>query len=485
MNLLELWKNFSSRNDNKVNEIPFIYDENEINNIKDMLKLSTSPVLSPVIKHNIEIIREYEKEGDTTVLEKLIPKNINISNYMEDLAKAYIFVSKNVDCPKETILKESLIEIAFASYEYQKINNYYFKDFDKFFSKEKGSPFEFLNKIVISDKITDNGKSKERDKSILLNKNALDFDKYSLSLYKTLTHEFQHKISHYGTYKKSLFHRIILQDYCGIDEMCTEWNAETIICQFLDQTDLSVDKTKPSPNTQKEYTLKGKGKEKALTFNTFAKDYTTIVPFYETIDFILKGKLADFYYNPNEDLARFPLSYFNKYYKQIYKVSHTGYSKIFSGFASNYDNNIIAEKNYNNLTKAVTNLAESYVRNEIKVTKNTDLDDLSNYQKVRHLKEFFDTLSGANFKTDEKNPPYVEMIKQKVFKSIYKDEQKVNEALNVMDILQVILLLQKLKLLKLHLKKKTLFQKKFLIYLKKILLNVRKKQNKSVNNLKI
>lgn len=80
----------------------FAYSENDISIIEDIYLKNNSPAVSPIVSSTLKDIREYKK-GDISAQKRLELAGIQPDNYLEDLAKANIFISQNIKCPNAFI----------------------------------------------------------------------------------------------------------------------------------------------------------------------------------------------------------------------------------------------------------------------------------------------------------------------------------------------------------------------------------------------
>ena len=407
------------------------YTESEIANISDMYLANNDSTLSPTINSILQDIRNYNK-GDATATKNLRDKNINPESYLEDLAKVNIFISKTVKCPDD-FTKEMLIESAFASFQYQKENNLSFDTFDKFFSTEDGHPFESFNEIVVTKKkpLSKDTNGMCRGNVMYLNSD-MNFEEYSLSLEKTLTHELQHIVSGNGTYEKHPFLGKISSKITGLNEMCTEWNAEQIIHKFLDPNNYvrAKDTLVPMDDLNNK-----KSKSKVLSFVTCAKDYKEMVSFYDSIDVMLGGKLKDLYYNRDSSLPillKGPLSKDeSKLISDIYDFSQKAYWDLTKDRGSSYKNHIIPEERFDAMIDSFTSLSTRYVKEVIKLDHKPDTTVKEDAECLNKLKAFFDTFDNINFKKEGDKLVYSEQIKQRILKSIFENENTLNDILSL------------------------------------------------------
>lgn len=291
----------------------FIYNDSDVDDLTNNYLYNRTKTLSPIVKDNIAAIKIINKLGslsrelsatEKTELDKaqklLTDRNIIPKEYLDDLAKANIFITQNVKCP-DNITKELLIEVAFASYQFQKDNNLPIGSFDKFFSKDSTAPFESFNKIKYSSLMCGSGDGLSKSSYMYLNPDLDPIQKSTstdnssktsskkvknpyLSLMKTLTHEFQHMINHYGIYE-GLSYNSARE---GLNEMCTESLAMQIIEKYLDQD--IMQKTKVNLLLDDETS-------KTMTMESKAKTYIETATLFDTIDTICEGKLAKIYYS--------------------------------------------------------------------------------------------------------------------------------------------------------------------------------------------
>ena len=162
MNLVEL---FRKRNKQ------IVYNQKDINEVRKSYIEKTITAYSPLLKEQIDI--------EAT---KIINNPNYKSNYLEELAKVNIFITNKVKCPDE-FTREMLIESAFASYQYQKINNLPFAKFEDFFSTDDKKPFNIFNEVVITDgKPLDSDINGKRVKGIMYLNKSMDYEKYTISL---------------------------------------------------------------------------------------------------------------------------------------------------------------------------------------------------------------------------------------------------------------------------------------------------------------
>ena len=444
----------------KDNPKKFKYDEVEVIDTMNKYLSNDIEALSPIIKSTIENINIVNKikriESPSSEQQEELKKaqdflesrNIEPKKYLEELAKTDIFISQKIsyfNTVKKSfdykILKQLTIESAFASYQYQKQNNLYFYKFEDFFDDEDGHPFENLKKIVITNKTPIgeeiNGICKD---DILYLKDNMNFEEYTLSLIQTLTHELQHKISHNGTYEKHPVPIFVTQDINGLNEICTEWNAEQIISLFLDRDALLKDIEKGtyrSSKLEKDFFTGNSKNKNGVSFYTSAKDYREAVSFYESLDIIFKGTLKNLYYNRNLDFPYTVTKEIKKFKSDIYKFSMAAYENLYNNKSNNevsYSNHILEEDKFNSMINSFTDLVRSYIRNGIGINKNTDFTSPEGESKLKELSKFFNSFESITFKRDGEELYEREIIKRNVLDSIFeKNEAKIQEVINLLD----------------------------------------------------
>ncbi len=427
----------------------FVYNQLEIDNLKDSYLRQNIKSLSPIVSKNINNIytvtyltsldKKLSSEEQKQLQDAqnyLNSRNIDPDTYLEELAKVNIFITEKVKCPDD-FTREMLIESAFASYQYQKINNLPFAEFESFFNASAGHPFENFTKIVIEEeskgfitdvadsfkqksfkplikhlKTGDNGKCSG---NVLYLNDKMDFKNYTLSLMKTITHELQHKVSHNGTYEKHFAPLFVPQAVNGLNEMCTEWNAEKIISTFLDTSGKENVFGKLSPG------------KKTFSYITDAKDYKEITQFFECLDMIFDGKLKNLYYNRKIDFPSGANIKTQKLKSEIYDFCDKGYAMLHIN--GNYYENIISEENFDAMIDSFSSLAEKYVRS-LGLNKSTTPESLEGAITFKKVEEFFNTFNSITFQKNGENFTQAKLIKEKVLGAIYYNDKSSEEAIN-------------------------------------------------------
>lgn len=441
---LKFWEKDTDKN--------YVYNEVEIKALRRKY-LTEDIALSPIIKSNIDTINTINRLKKSEELNSseqkqlqdaqnfLNSRNIDPDTYLDELAKVNIFITEKVKC-SDDFTREMLIESAFASYQYQKINNLPFAKFEDFFSIDDKKPFNTFNEIIVTDEKPlgpeENGK---RVKGIMYLNKSMDYEKYTISLMKTITHELQHVISNNGTYEKHNFLGRVFNSATGLNEMCTEWNAEQIVTLLLDSDKVLENgkENKKAPYRLEKDTLLTDSGRKELSFCTKAKDYRELVSFYEAINFICKEDLRNLYYDREK---RFNIrdAFLNKIpikitiNSEIYNLTGKAYWDLTNDNESNYKNHIFLEKRFDDVIDSFTSLATRYVKSKLKISPKVDLDELSNYRKAKQLQQFFDTFDNINFIKEGETLTQGEIIKRRVLFNIYKDEKKVDDALEALNI---------------------------------------------------
>ncbi len=444
----------------------------EVNKLENEYLKTSSPALSPIIKANLKAIRNY-RNGDSKALDGFIPKGTDIDIYLEELAKVNIFITEKVKCPND-ITREILIESAFASYQYQKLNNLPFAEFDDFFNDTKGHPFDNFKKVAFEEEKSRvsyifndiksfhfgdslvhlsslfdknkelrcyphigkdiDGKSFDLGKGIYLN-NTMSKEEYTLSLMKTLTHELQHKVSHNGVYEhlydnfpefvRNLVSLGVSGDISYLNEICTEWNAQKIISLFLDENKLQVDKDTFTNNENKE-----------CFFDTNSKDYKEGTQFFDALNIILDGNFNESYYNRNIDFKNNTNEKIKKFESLIYAFCDSC-NKLYVGGV--YSESKLLKENFDAMINSFTDLAESYIRNEIGINKNTDFTSPNEEIKLKELSKFFNSFESITFIIDGKTKDGKELYEREIIKSnildsiFEKNEAKIQEVKNLLD----------------------------------------------------
>lgn len=433
-----IFKNFLGKRNEDIKSL--IYDMDEVEKLEKEYLKTSSPALSPIIKANLKAIRNY-RNGDSKALDGFIPKGTDPDTYLEELAKVNIFITEKVKCPDD-FTREMLIESAFASYQYQKINNLPFSKFEDFFSTDDKKPFHIFNEVVITDgKPLNSEINGQRVNGIMYLNKSMDYQKYTISLMKTITHELQHVISNNGTYEKHNFLGRVFNSATGLNEMCTEWNAEQIVTLLLDSDKVleNGEENKKAPYRLEKDTLLTDSGSKELSFCTKAKDYRELVSFYEAINFICKEDLRNLYYDREK---RFNIrdAFLNKspikitINSEIYNVTGKAYWDLTKDKKSSYKNHIFLEKRFDDIIDSFTSLATRYVKSKLKISPKVDLDELSNYRKAKQLQQFFDTFDNISFIKEGETLTQGEIIKRRVLFNIYQDEKKVDDALEALNI---------------------------------------------------
>ena len=396
MNLIELFKKRSNYS---------IYDQEEINMIETSYVERTIKAYSPLIKEQIDL--------EATKMTK--DKNYK-SNYLEELAKANIFITKNVKCPNN-FTKEMLIETAFSSYMYQKDNNFPFAKFEDFFSSSNGKALDHMKKVIITKYYPmDKNKNGFAHLNFLYLNPKMNYISYTDLLYETSTHEFQHKISINGTYQKHIISGMWSNKKTGINEYCTEYHAVNIVKKYMDK------------NIEKDLTysfLKG-DKHKEVTFKTGAKHYIEITQFYEPLNHIMDNKMPLIYYDRNMDFD----NYINKNHKYLRDDFYNFVDKAFMEIREGGEpNKTLSEQNFDAMIDSFSSLAEKYVRN-LGLNKSTTPESLEGAITFKKVEEFFNTFDSITFQKDGEKFAQNELIKEKILGAIYYNDKSSEEAIN-------------------------------------------------------
>ena len=396
---------------------------------------------------NIELVRTKITKGKISFLSPLIQKTVAEeknketttpefeSDYITDIARTIVFMDRFKAKTPNPILFELATEIAFVSFRYQKDNNFGYTDFKNFFNQDEKHPFEkikgYINNNLLLYKDED-GKRLDNKKYILIRKKYSK--EYSPFLNQTLSHEMLHQFTDLGfiTGKKDM-----KKATRTLNEMCTEYNSFLIVKNYLDSNTCENTVT---------FTLldkNGNKTNKEMSLTTELAHYKPQTVFFPAIKHIIP-EINNLYFDRTMDLSNLPAD--KQKYMPLLEEFAINAELLCAGKNASYSNNICYEDNFHKIINSFATLAEKYIREDINIDKDTDLDEFTNYSKAKSLRQFFDTFDNISFSIykvsfdkdknkicEDKTPAYGEILKKQVLLSIYKDEQKVNEALNVME----------------------------------------------------
>lgn len=395
-----------------------------INLIKDSIVKGKILFLSPQIQENVM----REKNEELTIPEYN-------SEYLTELAKAYIYMDKFKNRTKNKVLGELAVEAAFGSYLYQKDNGYSFDTFENFFNSESNHPFNFMFAYVNADILLNEDEDGKRfDYLPLIAIRKSISKKYSSFFNQTLSHEILHQVSGLGitTDKKDM-----KRASRTLNEMCTEYNSFLIVKNYLDSN------TCENTITFTLLDKNGNKTNKEMSLTTELAHYKPQTVFFPAIKHIIP-EINNLYFDRDMDLSN--LSADKQKYMPLLEEFAINAELLCAGKNASYSENICYEDNFHKIINSFAALAEKYVREDINIDKDIDLDELTNYSKAKSLKQFFDTFDNITFSIykvsfdkdknkicEDKSPAYGEILKKQILLSIYKEEQKVNEALNVME----------------------------------------------------
>ena len=358
------------------------------------------------------------------------------STYLNDLAKVHIFMDKYKSRTKNPLLGELFEEQLFATYEYCKDNNLYYKEFDKLFSdrkffnflgvttndiwfikKSKPNPLFLFNKkgLFINEYDNEaNGKNISfMIKQIALNEkhsSEIDILKYNTSLNHTGTHETQHFVTGKGVYdKKYLLDGYLNVGQNNLNELCIERIATNIIKNYLDDN-------MKSKTVEKSFDTGNK-----ITFTSDSKDYQEFVVFYDSLNHISVNKLEDICYTKGKNID----SIGNP--EIVNKI--LAFTESLGSVCDKNDKTKLLEQNFDAMIDSFSSLAEIYVRN-LGLNKSTTPDSLEGAITFKRVEEFFNTFDSITFQKDGENFTQAKLIKEKVLGAIYYNDKSSEEAIN-------------------------------------------------------
>lgn len=443
-----IFKNYSGKRNEDIKS--FIYDRDEVEKLKKEYLKTSSPALSPIIKANLKAIRNY-RNGDSKALDSFIPKGTDIDIYLEELAKANIFIKslkvteniKNLDDNEKLVLEKMFIESAFASYQFQKANSLPLATFNKYFSTNTGSPFHNFKGIMVDANKCGSGDGFSQDGTIYLNPNIeeITFDKYCLSTIETLTHELQHITSGNGTCKgRPLFFKRE-----AFNEMCTEAIASKIVSQNLDDGKFERDIKLLRNNGKFEIAipfLKHKTTSKTMEIKSPYKSYIEAAVLFDAFDEICDHKLFEIYYS---QLKKERLVFLNiekpvnvdnslsKKSKKFLPLMYNTVDKAYHGLVTNkwtykYNDHTYYERDFDAMIDSFAKLSESYVRS-LGLNKSITPESLQGAEIFVKVNEFFKTFESITFQKKGESFTQAQLLKEKVLGAIYNNDKSSEAAI--------------------------------------------------------
>ena len=383
-----------------------IYTVDKINNIQDSFINDKIPVHSSKISDNIK--------NEVAIM---ATDSEYKSIYLEDLAKVHIFMEQYSGKINNKLLGQLFEEQLFATYEHLKTVDGISIPFDKFFSDENFNNFTGIleGTAIRKDDTSKIAKTVKTltEKYITFNSNnpLITTTKNSNILLEAGTHETQHFVTDDGTSNGFGFVKKQYGKYVYINEMCTEHNAIKIMENHL---------TGLLPETTYTRELIPSGKE--ITFSSKSNVYMEITQFYDALNIMSGNRLEKIYYDKSLNLDNLE----PEFRKGLEDLSHI-YSTLYEKHDT--ENQYMIEKRFDKLIDSFTSLSEKYVRKELGINKSTNL--ASDKDKSDKLKAFFDTFDSINFKKEGDKLTYGEQIKQRVLKSIFENENTVNDILSL------------------------------------------------------
>lgn len=377
------------------------YSDENVELVKRMFVSGEIPVYSQMIKFKIRDIASAEAMGIKAS-----------TDYLNNLAKVHIFMEQFADKSKNQMLDSLFEEQLFATYEYlkEKYTDLKFEDIfnDKVFNNYDGIYYRTSDFASTEQAKTINTPSKY----ISFNPKSpiIDISSYNLKIEKAGTHETQHFITGDGT--SDNFSNFQKNDFKNlyINEMCTEWNVLQIVKDKLDYIPYRIVEKRIGKDT--------------LTFTTQSDAYIELVQLYEPLNIISGNRLQDIYYKKDFNLNNLEDTNVINGLQEIAQ----SYTKLYHFWDTK--NKYLREDKFDVMMDKFASLSTYYVKDVVGLDTTTDLDSDLGKEKLREVKELFDSFESITFKKSSSHNYERDIIKEKILLSIFKEKEKASTILN-------------------------------------------------------